>query len=100
MKLQDTADAYLVYKRALGMRMESEGQMLQFFCRTLGDCELADVRTDAVASFILVGGALTTTSKQKTSVLRSFFRYAVGRRYVAASPLPKTEPLYPPTRQP
>ena len=100
MKLQDTVNAYLVYKRALGMRMESEGQMLQFFCRTLGDCDLADVRSDVVASFILVRGALTRTSKQKTSVLRSFFRYAVGRGFVAAAPLPTIEPVYPPTRQP
>jgi integrase/recombinase XerD len=100
MKLQDTVNAYLVYKRALGMRMESEGQMLRLLCRTLGDCELADVDTDAVASYILVRGALTRTSKQRTSVLRSFFRYAVGRGFVAAAPLPPVEPLYPQTRQP
>jgi len=100
MKLRDTVDAYLAYKRALGMRMESEGSMLHFLCRTLGDCDLAEVSTDAVTAFILVRGGLTSTSKQKTSVLRSFYRFATGRGFVESAPLPKIEPLYPPTRQP
>jgi integrase/recombinase XerD len=100
MKLRDTVKAYLIYKRALGMRMESEGTVLQFFCRTMGDCALTDVTLGAATAFIRGHGPLTRTSKQKTSVLRSFYRYAVGRGFVASAPLPTIEPLYPQTRDP
>jgi site-specific recombinase XerD len=100
MKLRETVDSYLTYKRALGMRMESEGEMLQYFCRILGDCDLGKVSRDAVTDFILVRGVLTSTSKQKASVLRSFYRYVTGRGLVDIAPLPTIEPRYPPTRHP
>ena len=42
MKLHDTIEAYLVFKHALGMRLESEGGVLRSFCRTMGDGDIAD----------------------------------------------------------
>ena len=100
MRLHDAIEVYLSFKNALGMRMESESKVLRSFCRTMGDGEIADVKSDAVLAFIAGTGAVTHTWKQKASVLRSFYRYAVGRGFTAEAPLPTVIPQFPPTRTP
>ena len=100
MKLCDTIEAYLSFKNALGMRMESEGSMLRSFCRAMGDGDIEDVKRDAVFAFIAGTGPVTRTWKQKASVLRSFYRYAVGRGFTVTTPLPTFTPQLPPTRTP
>ena len=100
MKLHDTIEAYLLFKHALGMRLEPEGGVLRSFCRTMGDGDIADVKSDAVLAFIAGNGAVTRNWKQKASVLRSFYRYAVGRGFATSTPLPTVKPQFPPTRTP
>jgi integrase/recombinase XerD len=100
MKLHDTITAYLSFKYALGMRMESEAKLLRSFCRTMGDGNIDDVTSDAVLTFIAGTGPVTRTWKQKASVLRSFYRYAVGRGFTTTTPLPAVSPQFPPTRTP
>jgi integrase/recombinase XerD len=100
MKLHDAIEVYLSFKNALGMRMESEGKMLRSFCRTMGDGDIADVKSDAVLVFLSGTGSVTRNWKQKASVLHSFYRYAVGRGLTAAAPLPTVIPQFPPTRTP
>jgi integrase/recombinase XerD len=98
MRLHDAIETYLSFKNALGMRMESEGKLLRSFCRAMGDGDIEDVKSDAVLKFIAGPGPVTRTWKQSASVLRSFYRYAVGRGLTAAAPIPTVSPQFPPTR--
>src|SRR5712691_7185114 len=100
MNLQDVIEAYIAFKRALGLRLESEAGVLRAFCRSLGTIAIGSVQPDAVLVFITGQGPVTRSWKQRASVLRSFYRYAVGRGFVAAAPLPTVTPKFPSTRMP
>ena len=100
MKLPQAVEAYLDLKHSLGMRMETEGLVLKAFCRAIGNLELDYVRPAAVLEFISGTGPTTRNRKQKTSVLRSFYRFALARELTKMVPLPATEPQYPPLRSP
>ena len=100
MSLHDVIEAYIAFKRALGVRLESEAGVLRAFCRSLGEIDIERVQPEAVLVFITGQGPVTSSWKQRASVLRSFYRYAVGRSFVAAAPLPSVTPKFPPTRMP
>ena len=100
MNLQDVIEAYIAFKRALGVRLESEDGVLRAFCRSVGETTIGRVQPEAVRMFIAGRGPVTRSWKQRASVLRSFFRYAVGRNFVAAAPLPTVTPKFPATRMP
>lgn len=100
MRLHEVVEAYIAFKRALGVRLDTEAGVLRAFCRSLGEIDVAEVRPDAVLAFVAATGRVTNTWKQKASVLRSFYRYAVGRGFAVNAPLPTTKPEFPPTRMP
>jgi integrase/recombinase XerD len=100
MRLHDLVETYITFRRALGVRLDSEAGMLRAFCRAMGQIEVADVKPEAVLAFIAGKGPVTTSWKQKSSVLRSFYRYAIGRGFAASSPLPTTIPKFPPSKPP
>ena len=88
MSLREVVEAYIAFKRALGARLDSEARVLRAFCRSVGEIDMANVKSDLVLAFIAGTGPVTNTWKQKASVLRSFYRYAVGRGFAASAPLP------------
>ena len=100
MKLREVVEAYIAFKRALGVRLVSEAGALRAFCQSVGNTDVQDVKPAAVLTFIAGAGPVTRTWKQKASVLRSFYRYAVGRGHVTSTPLPTTLPKFPPMRVP
>lgn len=100
MRLHEVVEAYIAFKRALGARLESEARVLRAFCRSVGDADVKDVRPSAVLAFIAGSGPITSAWKQRASVLRSFYRYAVGRGHSTSAPLPTTIPKFPPPRTP
>jgi integrase/recombinase XerD len=100
MSLHEVVEVYIAFKRGLGARLESEARMLRAFCRTNGDIDIKDVKPAAVMAFIAGQGPVTRTWKQKASVLRSFYRYAVGRGHATSSPVPTAVPKFPPGRIP
>jgi integrase/recombinase XerD len=100
MSLHEVVEAYVAFKRALGVRLESEARVLRAFSRSMGDTDIENVKPAAVLAFIAGAGPVTRTWKQKASVLRSFYRYAVGRGHVPNSPVPTAVPKFPPTRTP
>ena len=100
MSLHETVEAYIAFKRALGVRLDSQARVLRAFCRFVGDIDVASVTLDAVHAFLAGTGPITNAWKQKASVLRSFYRYAVGRGLSTSVPLPLTAPKFPPTRTP
>jgi integrase/recombinase XerD len=100
MSLHEVVEAYIAFKRTLGIRLDSEASVLRAFCRSMGEIDIKSVKPDAVLAFIAGTGPVTRSWKQKASVLRSFYRYAVGRGLTVSAPLPTVTPKFPPTRMP
>jgi integrase/recombinase XerD len=97
MNLQLLIKQYLSYRKSLGWRACSESGYLGGFGRFMGtEADIADVRVDQVQAFLIGAGPITSTWHTKYTILRSFYRYAVSRGYVTASPLPIAIPKRPP----
>ena len=96
MNLQHLIQQYLTYRESLGWRPIPYGGYLGGFGRFIGaGINIADVRPEQVQAFLVGAGPITSTWHNKYSVLRSFYRYAVSRGYVAVSPLPAVVPQRP-----
>ena len=100
MKLHDLVEAYIGYKRSLGLRFVSDAAVLRSFCRTLGEITVNDVTADAVLAFIAGTGPVTSRWRLKFTILRGLYRYALERDIVTASPLPTQQPERPPPLTP
>lgn len=100
MTLADLVHTYVAFKRALGMRFVSEAKLLRAYCRALGEIEAAAVPPAAVRAFLAGTGPVTAYWHLKYRILGSFYRYAIGRGFVASSPLPATVPICPPGLSP
>lgn len=100
MTLAECIDAYVAFKRSLGMRFRSEAELLNTFSRTIGPLDLAAVTPDAVRAFIAGSGPVTAFWRQKWVILRGFYRFALSRGFATASPVPVTLPQLPPPLTP
>ena len=50
MKLSQAIGAYAAYKQSLGMRFITASRTLKSFCRTLGDVDMSQVKSDQVCA--------------------------------------------------
>lgn len=96
MKLSDFANEYVIYKRALGMRFDTEAETLAEFRRHVGDVALLDVTADQVRSFLDGRRALSSYWVRKHTVLNGLFRFAMECGYIKVSPVPCRRPQLPP----
>lgn len=88
----EVVEAYLAARRALGVLLDREGRYLRQFVRETGNMPLSDVTPTAVANFLHGRGGPTATWKVKRASLAGLYRYAIGRGFVAVSPLPEHPP--------
>lgn len=95
MKLAHVVADYVALKQAMGMRFRTEAGILRAFCRALGDVEIAEVASGPVQAYLAGRGPLTTFWHRKYETLSGFYRFALGRGYAPASPLPTTVPKRP-----
>ena len=100
MNMAEVVEVYLARQRSLGMRFESAERLLHRFCRTLGNPEVSKVTPELVATFLRGQGNLSASWLLRYRVLTGLYRFAVGRGYVACSPLPTTLPKLPPQQTP
>lgn len=100
MTLATAIDAYVSWKRSLGMRFRSEAELLRAFHRAMGDIDLAAVHPDAVRAFLAGPGPVTAFWRQKWIILRGFYRFALGRDLTTVSPVPEVPPHFPPALTP
>lgn len=100
MRLRDLVEAYIDYKRSLGMRFVSDAAVLRSFCRAMGDITVEAVSPEPVLAFIAGTGPVTTRWGLKCCILRGFYRYAQERGLVSMSPLPTDVPKLPPPLTP
>lgn len=96
MNLHEVTTQYVVYKQSMGMRFRTETRVLKSFCRMIGDVAVDQVRPDVVQAFLAGSGPVTRFWHRKYQVLCGFYRFAIARRYVGISPLPRTVPKPPP----
>jgi site-specific recombinase XerD len=100
MKLSKAIEAYVAYKRSLGMSFRGEAVRLRAFVKSVGDGDLGRVRPPAVRRYLDGNGRVTSFWFAKYHTLSAFYRYAVARHYVAKSPLPRSRPQPPEKFQP
>jgi len=100
MTLVELVTSYITLKRSSGMRFRSEVGVLNAFCRAMGDVGIAEVNPQKVQAFLAGQGPVTTYWHQKYKVLSGFYRFALSRGYLQASPLPTTMPKCPPPLTP
>ena len=96
MKLNQLIAQYVAFRKSLGAKFEGNETVLHTFCRVVGEGRhVGKVRPHEVASFLDGCGPVTRHWHRKYIVLRGFFRYALSRGYLSASPLPTTVPKLP-----
>jgi len=89
MSTADSIAAYIEHKRCLGKRFANEGAILAAFTRSIGDLPLRDIRPTMIARFLDRDGTCDETVRKKRRVLAGFFRFAVARHRLRASPMPR-----------
>lgn len=100
MRLRDVVEAYIAYKRSLGMHFDSDAAVLRSFCHAMGDITVEVVKPESVLAFIAGTGPVTTRWGLKWRILRGFYRYMQERDLVSMSPLPVQAPKLPPPLAP
>jgi integrase/recombinase XerD len=97
MNLQQLVEQYIAFRKSLGELQGTNAGSLRKFGRSIGaDADIADVREDQVAAFLAGAAPAPRSWHHRFSVVRTFYRYAISRHYVAAAPLPKIIPKRPP----
>jgi site-specific recombinase XerD len=82
---------YIRHNRSLGKRFAAEQWILSAFCRSVDNVPLRDICPAMITRFINREGTCDETIRKKHRVLARFFRYAVTRRRLSASPMPSCE---------
>ena len=101
MTLREAIDRYVALRQAAGADFRATASVLGTFCRAVGETvDVAEIPVACVQAFVNGTGPLTRYWHRKYSALRGFYRYAVGRHWVAQTPLPATIPKPPPSIEP
>ena len=69
MELIKVVTAYVAMQRSLGMRFTAADRLLRQFAREMGNVGMAEVRPEAVVTFLHGAGTLTATWRLKYNVL-------------------------------
>ena len=87
MKLNQLIAQYVAFRKNLGAKFEANESVLHTFARVVGEGRrVGNVKPREVASFLNGRGPVTRHWHRKYIVLRGFFRYAVSRGQLSASP--------------
>lgn len=97
MNINDLVTHFVVFRRALGERCDTE-QLLRSFCRAVGPRKgVVRIRVKDVAAFLAGTGPVTRSWHAKYSALKMLFQFAVSRGDLDKAPLPTEIPKLPPT---
>lgn len=96
MRLSDVVAEYVAYKRALGMRFNTEAEILGSFCRGVGDVPLVGVTADQVRTYLDGDKPVSSYWQRKYTAIAGLYRFALSRGYAVTSPLPRYRPQLPP----
>ena len=91
MSTDSTIAGYIQHNRSLGKRFVAEEAVLLAFSRSIGKAPLHGIHPAMITRFVNRDGASVETVARKHRVLVGFFRYAVTRCGLKASPMPSFE---------
>jgi integrase/recombinase XerD len=89
MSLDEIIANYITQQRSLGKRYGTEANILKAFRRSIGDVPVRDIRPEMVSRFIDRGGTSFETRGKKCRALAGMFFFAVTRRLLKTSPMPR-----------
>ena len=93
MTLREAIDQYITWRRAQGMRLQTQAYALQRFSRGIGDeVDCDEVRGEQVSVFLAAGATTSGNRAFLHSTLTGFYRYAIGRGLATRSPVPAEAP--------
>jgi integrase/recombinase XerD len=92
MTLADAIANYVDLKQSMGIRVRSERGILKALHRHVGDVDLTEVSTEAVAAFLAGRGPITATWLNKHRALHRFYEHWITRGRVTRSPVPTAVP--------
>jgi len=96
MRLHSAVTQYVTYRRTLGEKFISNGNILKAFARSVGqDKNLWNIQEDQVNAYLVGNGPITIYWHKKHQALRGFYRYVISRGYTKTSPLPAALPKLP-----
>ena len=91
MSTTSTIADYIQHNRNLGKRFVAEEAILSAFSRSVGKVPLHGIHPVMITRFVNRDGTSVETIAKKHRVLTGFFRYAVTRCQLKASPMPSLE---------
>jgi site-specific recombinase XerD len=101
MKLEHVVREYAAFRKTLGEKFAVNGSVLKAFCKAVGTgSTFKDIAPEQVNTFLMGVGPLTASWHIKHNALLGFYRYAISRGFINASPLPLVIPRRPPAFQP
>jgi integrase/recombinase XerD len=96
MKLAQVVEDYVDWKRSLGFRFRTAGNILKAFAREAGQIDVHDVSQQVVAGFLRgPRPPIRSSWHTKHSTLVGLFRFALQRGLLLTSPLPYFVPKRP-----
>ena len=95
MRLYDAVAEYVAYKRAIGMRFDTDANILGSFCRHVGDVPLISITDDQVRNYLDGSTPVSSYWQRKYTALSGLYRFALSRGYASVSPLPCHHPQFP-----
>ena len=96
MRLHDAVAEYVAYKRAIGMRFDTDANILGSFCRHVGDVPLISITDDQVRNYLDGSTPVSSYWQRKYTALSGLYRFVLSRGYASVSPLPRHHPQLPP----
>ena len=91
MSTTSTIADYIQHNRSLGKRFVAEKAILLAFSHSIGKLPLHGIRPTMITRFVNRDGTSVETIAKKRRVLAGFFRYAITRCRLKASPMPSFE---------
>src|SRR5215471_10414757 len=89
MSLGDIIANYIAQQRCLGKRFSAEATILAAFKSAVSDVQPRDILPDTISRFVDRDGTSDETKRKKYRVVSGLFRFAVTRRLLRASPMPR-----------
>lgn len=89
MSLEDIIASYITQQRSLGKRYSAEANILAAFRRSVSDVPVRDIRPEMISRFVDRGRTGVETRSRKYRVLSGLFFFAVTRRHLRTSPMPR-----------
>jgi len=97
MNISDVVTEYVTYKRALGLRFNTEANIFASFCRHsgVGEVPIASITADCIRRFLDGDTPISSYWVRKHTAFAGLYRYALSRGYTTASPVPRYCPQCP-----